>query len=329
MNKELYEMYIKSKPTVYGYMKRLKEIWDEKHPDENLEPRHLAEQVRNIKKKQLLSQSDIEQITTQEERQQQQQQQQQCMQQQQQRQRISIARDNNEESAPRIKSGGNNEETTATGRTMNNENSDPELDNGMKEANSIEKEHVRQVFRKNFNKYIEMQLTEREYKTIVKPTPWKNKLQLFDQVISEEISRIQEIYKTDLWTLNVMYYATAVTVMEIEGNLREEKKRRPERAKPGWQIRIESRIEAIRRKLSHTFVLTECFKNRRYTRHQNSIKSKMEKWYGKISINKLKSIQATLKQELAIESQKLKRRKTVQERWRINGLFKVAPKKVY
>ena len=55
----------------------------------------------------------------------------------------------------------------------------------------------------------------------------------------------------------------------------------------------------------------------------------MEKWYGKISVNKLKSIQATLKQELAIESQKLKRRKTVQERRRINGLFKVAPKKVY
>ena len=90
MNKELYEMYIKCKLTVYGYMKRLKEIWDEKHPDENLEPRHLAEQVRNIKKKQLLSQSDIEQITTQEGRQQQQQQ---CMQQQQQRQRISITRE--------------------------------------------------------------------------------------------------------------------------------------------------------------------------------------------------------------------------------------------
>ena len=203
---------------------------------------------------------------------------------------MSITRDNNEESAPRVESGGNNEETTAKGRTMNNENSDPELDNRIKEANSIEKEHIRQVFRKNFNKYIEMQLTEREYKTIVKPTPWKNKIQLFDQVISEEISRIQEIYETDLWTLNVMYYATAVTVMEIEGNLREEKKRRPEKAKPCWQIRIESRIEAIRRKLSYTYVLTECCKNRRYMRHQNTIKSKMEKWYGKISINKLKSI---------------------------------------
>ena len=124
-------------------------------------------------------------------------------------------------------------------------------------------------------------------------------------------------------------FATAVTVMEIEGNLREEKKRRPEKAIPGWQIRIESRIEAIRRKLLYTYVLTECCKNRRYMRHQNTIKSKMEKWYGKISINKLKSIQVTLKQELAIGSQKLKRRKTVQERWRINGLFKVAPKKVY
>ena len=119
-----------------------------------------------------------------------------------------------------------------------------------------------------------------------------------------------------------MHYATAVTVMEIEGNLREEKKRRPEKVKPGWQIRIQPRIEAIRRKLSYMYVLTECCKNRKYTRHQNTIKSKREKGYGKISINKLKSIQATLKQELAIESQELKRRKTVQERRRINGLFK-------
>ena len=55
----------------------------------------------------------------------------------------------------------------------------------------------------------------------------------------------------------------------------------------------------------------------------------MEEWYGKISINKLKSIQATFKQDLAIKSQKWKRRETAQERRRINGLFKVAPKKVY
>ena len=64
MNKELNKMYINSKPSVYGYTKRLAEIWDEKHSDQNLEARHLAEQVRNIKKRQLLSQSDIEQITT-------------------------------------------------------------------------------------------------------------------------------------------------------------------------------------------------------------------------------------------------------------------------
>ena len=74
-----------------------------------------------------------------------------------------------------------------------------------------------------------------------------------------------------------MYCATAVTVMEIEGNLREEKRRRPEKAKPGWQTRIEARIETIRRKLSCTDVLTECCKNRRYTRYQNKIKSKTEK----------------------------------------------------
>ena len=72
------------------------------------------------------------------------------MQQQRQKQRISNTKDNNEESATRVESGKNIEKTTATGRTVNNENSDPELDNEMKEADSIEKEHIRQVFRKKF-----------------------------------------------------------------------------------------------------------------------------------------------------------------------------------
>ena len=108
------------------------------------------------------------------------------MQQQQQKQRINNTKDNNEEIATRVESGNNIEETTATGRTVNNENSDPELGNGIKEIDSIEKEHTRQVFRKKIHKYIKKRLSEREYKTVVKPTPLKNKLQLFDQIILVE-----------------------------------------------------------------------------------------------------------------------------------------------
>ena len=72
----------------------------------------------------------------------------------------------------------------------------------------------------------------------MKPTPSKNKIQLFDQVISGEISRIQEIYESDLWTLNVMYCAAAVTVIEIEKILekknREDPKKRNQAGKLGY-----------------------------------------------------------------------------------------------
>ena len=52
MNKQIYLMYMRAKPTEKGYQKRLKVLWDENYPTlSNMTARHLAEQVRNIKKK--------------------------------------------------------------------------------------------------------------------------------------------------------------------------------------------------------------------------------------------------------------------------------------
>ena len=56
------------------------------------------------------------------------------------------------------------------------------------------------------------------------------------------------------------YHTTAITLIEKEGKLREVKKRSGNEVKPGWEIRIESRTETIRRKLSYTYVLIECNK---------------------------------------------------------------------
>ena len=64
------------------------------------------------------------------------------------------------------------------------------------------------------------------------------------------------------------HYVTAVPVLERDGNLREEKKNRKPCSKPGWQIRLESRIDAIRRKPSLLNVITECKKKQKYTKHQ-------------------------------------------------------------
>ena len=63
MNKELLQLFADSKPNKRGYQKRLKELWDIRYPDHNkFTPRHLAEQVRNIKKKKLLPTTEISRI---------------------------------------------------------------------------------------------------------------------------------------------------------------------------------------------------------------------------------------------------------------------------
>ena len=94
-------------------------------------------------------------------------------------------------------------------------------------------------------------------------------------------------------------------------------------------IRMENRIVALRRKISYVNVLMECYKNQKYTRHQREIKCRIEKQYGGITKSKLEFISTQLKQELKVESHKLKNRKTIQEKRYINRMFKEAPKKVY
>ena len=55
----------------------------------------------------------------------------------------------------------------------------------------------------------------------------------------------------------------------------------------------------------------------------------MEKWYGNLTKRRLHQIQLRLKQELKVESHRLRNKKLIQERRRINRLFQVATKTVY
>ena len=76
-------------------------------------------------------------------------------------------------------------------------------------------------------------------------------------------------------------------------------------------------------------MLIECHKGKKYTKHQRNIKYKMEKQYRMITTDKLKYLKANLKQELKVESLKLRNKKLIQERRNINRIFKISPKKVY
>ena len=121
------------------------------------------------------------------------------------------------------------------------------------------------------------------------------------RVVEEETIRIREQYELDLRTLNVIYYTSAVSILEKDGKLREQKTNKQPNGKPGWQIRHETWIEAIRRKLSYTTVLEQSRRQNKYTKHQKVIKKKMEKWYGKMTAGKIGETQSRLKQELRVE----------------------------
>ena len=120
---------------------------------------------------------------------------------------------------------------------------------------------------------------------------------------------------------------TAITVIEKEGKLKEIKKRSGTSVKPGWEVRLESRVEAIRRKLSYTYVLQECYRKQEYTKNQKNIRRKIEKQYGKATTTRLQQVQTQLKQKLKVEGKKLKKRRIIRERRYIDRMFKIAPKK--
>ena len=93
--------------------------------------------------------------------------------------------------------------------------------------------------------------------------------------------------------------------------------------------KIRIRIQVIRKKLSYMQVFTDCWKIRRYTKHQKNIKYRMGKQYGRITTQKLQYLNAQLKQELKVESIKLRNKKKIQERGNVNRMFRLTSKKVY
>ena len=145
------------------------------------------------------------------------------------------------------------------------------------------KEEIKTIWIRNYKKYIEIDITQREFMTKAKPLPQQKHSQLIDEILAEEIPKIEEQHGVNIWTLNVIYYASAVTILEKERRLREIRRKKTAKHTPGWQIKLEARIEAIRRKLSYTYVLLECKKQGKYTQHQHHVKRKMEKWYGNLT----------------------------------------------
>ena len=111
------------------------------------------------------------------------------------------------------------------------------------------------------------------------PTPEGGYIEIVNEIVNEEFNNIEKEYEIDMWIINVIYYTIAVTILEKEEKLREIKRMARSKEKPGWQVRMESRIAALRRKISYSYVLLDCVEKENYTRHQKAIKRRFEKQY--------------------------------------------------
>ena len=84
-----------------------------------------------------------------------------------------------------------------------------------------------------------MNINYREYSSKATPAPEQDNIKILNEILSEEFS--EQEHSLDQWTLNVIQYASAVTIVEQEYRLREINGRAKRSEKPGWKIRIESR----------------------------------------------------------------------------------------
>ena len=132
-----------------------------------------------------------------------------------------------------------------------------------------------------------------------------------------------------LCDLNVIYYMSAVTTLEAKGKLREIKNMTKQQNIPGWRIQLEQRIDSLRRRLSFIDIILKCKEEQKYTAHQRRIEYKLRKWYRRTTKENLTRIRTLLKQDLASACEKLRSRKVVNERQRINRLFSNNAKSVY
>ena len=120
---------------------------------------------------------------------------------------------------------------------------------------------------------------------------------------------------------------SAVTLLDCNGLLNQKEIKR--REKPGWLIQVESKIDAIRKHLSRVDVVLKCKEKKQFTKRQINIERQVRKHFGRTTKENLEENKMKLKQSLKCEAEKMRRRKVIEERKKINCKFSTNSKSVY
>ena len=231
LNKDLYKSYVKAKedPKI-GYMNRLKEYWEEIHPELNyFSSKNLRDHVSSIIKRNVIMETsfNIENRTI----------------------------ETNTEVNNYNDITTNADENCSAASSSNN--CDNDVDNGNNRDNIKRETHqipdevvhvkdlLRNTFIKNYKETLEKELQDRLIHTRLNKKIDKNIIIAANDIAKDVLETIEN---PDFWELNCLIYATAMTCKEYNNDIR---RIEPEKAKekldmPKWIYHLEESISRVR-----------------------------------------------------------------------------------
>ena len=232
LNEDLYKCFVKAnEDRRIGYMNRLKNYWDEIHPQLSFfTSKNLRDQASRVEKRKT--------ATT--------------------RQNIEINT---------FHASNNNETQNVDEPTINDimdQQQTIELRNDY--VNDSIKESLATIFKRNYGNYIDKSLRDRTIDTTTSKKVNKNLLNTANDVMRNHLNNIENV---TLWEINCAIYCIALTCKELNNDVRtsEKKKNRP----PKWITSIESSINRIKKLISYVQVVIKCKRESTFTKHQKKI----------------------------------------------------------
>ena len=178
-----------------------------------------------------------------------------------------------------------------------------------------------------FQNYKEMDLESREFTTRISRNVFSLPWTITNEIIDKHLKDISEVREVELWDLNACYCVSAVTMLDYNGLLKQKEIKR--REKPGWLIQAESKIDAIRKHLSRIDLVLKCKGKKQFTKRQIILERQVRKRFGRTTKENLEESKMKLTQSLKCETEKMRRRKVIEERKKINHKFSTNPESVY
>ena len=321
MKIDLYKCYTESKPNEKNYMNRLKCLWDNVRPEYNhLNSKTLRDRVSRIITKKEISEL---RISTEE------------------RGNNERDDDTNEIEQKIYESRTYTDESISTSNEITNDARDighidfvdtskqekeiPKQNIDNENANHEMETKLQISFYKYYEQFKEMEANVRPYQTKIDRKIPNEELLTMNNILKKFFEEQQDV---DTWIINVAIYSSAVVLLERQGKLKLSKEDIKPKNKPGWLKNFENQINAIRRKLSHIDIIQKSDPSNNTNKHQR-IKNKIKKFSGNLKADNLKYHQSRLKHELKVITEKMRRRKLINERATINKSFRHNPKKVY